>query len=123
MAGYEIKNALPLYHYYYHYYHYYTFWESADKCFHLTANGEEDSTTTAPATAGAETDTEKKVEEATETKPEQPKYAAEGLMDRIKDADVNWGYAQIIAGALLIGVAAVWYVKRRSVREVRKPME
>jgi len=63
------------------------------------------------------------VEETTETKPEQPKYAAEGLVDRLKDADVNWGYAQIIAGALLIGVAAVWYIKRRSVREVRKPME
>jgi len=87
------------------------------------ANGEEGSTTTALAPAGAETDTEKKGEEAADAEPEQPKYAAEGLVDRLKDADVNWGYAQILVGALLIGVAAVWYIKRRSVREIRKPME
>jgi len=63
------------------------------------------------------------VKETTKAKSEQPKYAAEGLVDRLKDADVNWGYAQILAGALLISVAAVWYVKRRNVHEVRKPME
>lgn len=58
--------------------------------------------------------------------PESPpttENGIEGIVGRVREADVNWGYAQILAGSLLIGVSAAWYIKRRNAREVTKPME
>lgn len=36
-----------------------------------------------------------------------------GVFDRVKDSDVNWGMAQLLAGGLLIGLGVAWYVRRR----------
>jgi hypothetical protein len=49
--------------------------------------------------------------------------AIEGIADWVRDSDIDWCLAQILAGATLIGIAAVWYVIRRNVEAVVEPME
>ncbi|KAH0611422.1 uncharacterized protein H6S33_010687 [Morchella sextelata] len=43
---------------------------------------------------------------------------AGGMFDRVKDSDVNWGMAQLLAGGLIISLGVAWYVRRRRSTEV-----
>lgn len=77
---------------------------------------ENETPVSAPQTGAAEP----KEEEGIPTQQAKPddkiedKTGANGVFDRVRDSDVNWGMAQLLAGGLLIGLAVVWYVRRRS---------
>lgn len=46
-----------------------------------------------------------------------------GVFDHVKDSDVDWGMAQLLAGGLLIGLGVAWYVRRRCTAEHSKYAE
>lgn len=79
--------------------------------------GIEKETPVSPAPQTGVTDPKKEEPSTLQMKVEDKvdeKAGVSGVFDRVKDSEVNWGMAQLLAGGLLIGLAVVWYVRRRS---------
>jgi len=72
-----------------------------------------------PTSLAPQTETTEPEKEGLST--QQAKTNVNSVFDRVRDSDVNWGMAQLLAGGLLIGLAIVWYVRRRSATATEHP--